>query len=319
MSQGLSIAVIMTCYNEGAYIGAAVKSVLEQTRADMIKQIVIADDGSDAETLEALREVEQLDERILVLHSAGGLGVGGQRCKAIAQTDASVLAVLDGDDFWTKDKLEKQVDILERQPKVGLVYSDFFVFSGDDLSSARRAGVLDISKVDDLGMHYFLNDPPIIPSTTLIRRSAYEQCGGYDASIRVFEDSDFCFRAARVTRFALVDAPLLYKRTRGSSITGGNKYLMAHHAFVAMKAAGDDPRLLSLVPKRLAERARKLGNHKFFLGDNDSARNFLALSVRLNPLNWRAWMSYIAISISPETAMKLLGAKGNERRASLGV
>lgn len=313
------VAVIMTCYNEGPYIGAAVRSILAQSRAESIAQIVIADDGSDPATVAVLREIEAWDARITVLYGPGGVGLPGQRRLAIAETSAEFLAILDGDDLWTPDKLERQLPVLAARPDVGLVYADFYTFPDQDLGAARRAGVRDISDAAHLSRTYFLNDPPIIPSTTLLRRSAYEACGGFDAAVRIFEDTDFYLRLARVTRFALVDEPLLYKRNRGSSITGGRRDLMAHHAYVALKAAAAEPALLPLVPKRLAERARKLGNQRFLLNDHAGAVALLKFAVRLDPFNRRAWTSLIAASLFPRLALRMLGSEGRERQAALGA
>lgn len=315
----LTVAVIMTCYNEGPYIGAAVRSVLDQSRADRIEAIVIADDGSDADTRIVLREVAGWDSRIRILYGAGGVGLPGQRRAAIAETTAPVLAILDGDDLWTRDKLERQLPVLAASSAIGLVYADFCVFPNDDLTVARRAGVLDITGSAHLARSYFRNDPPIIPSTTLLRRTAYEAAGGFDAAVRVFEDTDFYLRLARVTRFALVDAPLLYKRQRSSSITGARKDLMAHHAYVALKAAADEPALLPLVPARLAERARKLGNQRFLLNDRAGAVRLLRLAVRLDPFNRRAWQSLLAATLFPALALRMLGSGGRARQAALGA
>lgn len=313
------IAVIMTCYNEGPYIGPAVRSVLDQSRADLIETIIIADDGSDAETLATLREIERWDDRIRTIFGPGGVGLPGQRHLAISQTQAPFIAILDGDDLWHPRKLELQHAALLEKPEAGLVYSDFYTFPDFDLQAARRAGVLDISDAPDLLVRYFLNDPPIVPSTTLIRRSAYGACGGFDASVRIFEDTDFYLRMARVTRFCLTNEPLLYKRYRTSSITGGRKDLLAHHAFVALRAAAEEPRLLPFVPRRLAERARKLGNQRFLLDDRVAAVALLQFAVRLHPWNWRSWTSLIAAKLFPRLALKLLGDKGKARRRALGV
>lgn len=314
----LTVSVIMTCYNEGPYIEAAVHSVLDQTWADRIEKIVIADDGSRADTIAVLKGIETWDPRILVLYGPGGVGLPGQRNKAIAETGSDTFAILDGDDLWAADKLERQLAVLEARPDVGLVYADYFTFAGD-LSTARRGGVLDITAAEALTVAYFLNDPPIMPSTTLIRRSAFEACGRFDPMVRVFEDTDFFLRIARHTRFALIDEPLLYKRNHASSITGGRPDLMAHHAYVALKAAADEPRLLKLVPKRLAERARKLGNQRFLLDDREGAVRLLSFAVRLDPLNRRAWTSLLAARLFPDLALRLLGSDGRRRRAALGL
>jgi len=313
----LSVAVIMTCYNEGPYIGAAVRSVLDQSRAELIEAIVITDDGSDPATIAVLRDIEGWDARIRILYGSGGLGPSGQRRRAIAETTAPVLAILDGDDLWTHDKLERQMPALAADEGIGLLYSDFFIFPDRDLDAARRAGVLDITRNTGLLRTYFLNDPPIIPSTTLLRRSAYDAAGGFDPALHVFEDTDIFLRLAAVTRFALVDVPVLYKRQRGSSITGGRKDLMAHHAFVALRAAAQAPALLPLVPRRLAERARKLGNQRFLLDDRHGAVALLRLAVRLDPFNRRAWQSLVAAGLFPGLALRLLGASGRARQAAV--
>jgi glycosyltransferase involved in cell wall biosynthesis len=313
------VAVIMTCYNEGAYIGAAVKSVLAQTRADLIGRIVIADDGSAADTVAVLKDIESWDARIAVQYGAGGAGLPAQRNLALTAVTLPFFAILDGDDLWTDDKLERQMPIIVSDPEIGLVYSDYFTFPNHDLTAARRASVLDLGSSRDLTRAYFLNDPPIIPSTTLIRRSAFEAVGGFDPSIRVFEDTDFYLRLSRRCRFALVDEPLLYKRNRGTSITGGRKDLMAHHALVALKAAAEEPRLLPLVTRRLAERARKLGNQRFLLGDSREAARLLRFATQLNVFNWRAWASLVVAGLFARLAYRILSSRLRARRAALGV
>jgi glycosyltransferase involved in cell wall biosynthesis len=314
-----SVAVVLTCYNEGPYIGAAVRSVLDQTRASQIESIVIADDGSNPATVAVLRQIERWDPRICVIYGTGGAGLPAQRNLAIARTRAPLIAILDGDDLWTADKLERQLPGLADDDRVGLVYSGYYGFPADNLAAANRARVLDLSRSDDLTRDYFLHDPPIIPSTTLIRRSAFERCGGFDPAIRTFEDTDFYLRLSRVCRFAFVEQPLLYKRNHGASITGQRKDLMTHHAVVAFKAATDEPRLLPLVPRRLAERARKLGNHRFLFGDRAEARRLLSLAVRLDALNVRAWISWVTVRFFGRAASVLLASRLRARRAALGV
>jgi glycosyltransferase involved in cell wall biosynthesis len=316
-SAGPKVAVVLTCYNEGRYIGAAVRSILDQTRADLIESIVIADDGSDAQTISTLHDIERWDARIRLLLGPGGAGLSAQRNTAIANTAAPYIAILDGDDYWAPNKLELQVAALKE--KVGLVYSGYFTFAWDDSGTAQRAPVRDITGEADLTRAYFLDDPPIIPSTTLISRSAFDACGGFDPSISVFEDTDFYLRLSRSCRFSFVDAPLVYKRSNRSGITGSRKDLLAHHARVALKAASEEPRLLSLVPKRLAERARKLGNHRFLFGDTQEARRLLRFAVRLDPFNLRAWASLLATFGLKGPVRRLFAARLSARRIAMGA
>jgi glycosyltransferase involved in cell wall biosynthesis len=312
------VAVVLTCYNEGPYIGGAVRSVLEQTRADLIESIVIADDGSTPATIAVLKDIERWDSRIHVLYGPGGAGPS-QRNLAIGATSAPFVAILDGDDLWSPDKLERQVPVMAADRNIGLVYSGYFSFALGGIDTAHRATVRDISNQPDLTRAYFLNDPPIIPSTTLIRRSAFDACGGFDTTIRVFEDTDLYLRLSRTCRFAFVDAPLLYKRSHERSITGGRQDLMAYHALVALKAGAEDPRLLPLVPRRLAERARKLGNHLFLLGNYEEARRLLQLSARFDPFNLRTWGSLFLTARFARPFYRLMGSRLRSRRIAMGV
>lgn len=312
------VAVVLTCFNEANYIGDAVRSVLKQTCADLIVSIVIADDGSDEPTLQELRRIELWDTRIKIIYGSGGNGIPAQRNLAIAATSAPVLAILDADDLWSAEKLEVMLPALD-DSDIGLVYSGYYSFGGDDVATARRARVRDITGDADLTRAFFLTDPPIIPSTVLLRRRSFEACGGFDPTIEVFEDTDLFIRLSRVCKFAFIERPLLYKRSHPLSVTGSRKDLMAFHGLVALKAAAEDPRLLALVPRRLAERARKLGNYRFVLGDREGARHLLRFAVRLDPTNVRAWGGYLAVRWFGAPARHLLAGRLRARRLSLGV
>ncbi len=284
----------MTCFNEGRWIGAAVRSVLDQTAADRIAAIVIVDDGSAEDTRLALGEIEGWDERVRVVYGAGGAGPARNRNAGVEACDAPFVAFLDGDDLWTDDKLERQLGELERLPDVGLSYTGYEIFPDGRPEAARVAHVSDLSGAHDLARAYFLNDPPILPSTVLIRREAFQRVGGFDPTLRVFEETDFYLRLAEHTRFAALDAPLIRKRTHAGSLTGRRPKLMAHHAYVAFLACARAPRLLPLAPRRLAERARKLGNQAYIDGEVAEARGYWALAVKLDPTSLPAAAGWLA-------------------------
>jgi glycosyltransferase involved in cell wall biosynthesis len=321
MTQSLhgAVDVILTCYEEGDYIGQAIRSILNQTWSNRVGRIVISDDGSSADTVAALKEIEGWDPRILVLYGPGGIGLPGQRNLALRESTSEYFAILDGDDYWVPEKLEHQLPLLDADHRIGLVYSDYFAFPGGRPEAARRAGVINLSGAKNLSHSYFLNDPPIVPSTTVIRRSVFEKAGRFDASIRLFEDTDMWLRLAQISRFGCVEVPLLYKRYHVQSMTGGQRDLMPDHTYIAMKAVSYDPSLLPLLPRRLSERARKLGNHRFLQGDAKEAARLLRLAIRLQPLNMRAWSSWVMAALVPNLSYRLLKNMLRRRRQALGI
>lgn len=287
------LSVVMTCYNEGEYIGAAVRSVLDQTCADRIESVVIVDDGSADDTLAVLDDIQAWDPRIKVVRSPGGVRVAACRNLGVSHTRGEVLAFLDGDDLWSPAKAELQLAHFA-DPQVGLSYTGFNLFIGHDVVGGRAVHVRDITRGDNLVRSYFLQDPALCPSSVMVRRTTFEAVGGFNPDIRLFEDTDFYLRVAHVARFAVRTEPLIYKREREGSMTSRRRSLMAHHAFIAFRAAEADRRLTPLVPARLSERARKLANVEYRDGEIVQARDLYRLAVALRGSNLLAWLGLMA-------------------------
>jgi glycosyltransferase involved in cell wall biosynthesis len=285
-----TVGVILTCYNEGAYVEAAVRSILQQTRADLIDNVVILDDGSAQETLDVLKAIATWDERIEIIYS-GGNGLPRARNIASERVTSDWIAILDGDDVWLPDKIEKQLRAAEGRPKVGLIYTGVFLFPDGMPQDKTIAKINDLGGSENLLRDYFLRDGPIIPSSIMFRRAVFEAVGKFDAAIRVFEDTEFYSRMAAACDFVMVREPLVEKRTHSASITARRKQLMVHHASVAFLIAGRQPTLIPDLPQRLAERARKLGNVEIAEGDDAAAAQYYRMATALAPFSWRARLS----------------------------
>ncbi len=271
------VAVVITCFDEGDVVEAALDSVLAQGAADRIAQIVLVADGSPPATSQVLDRLEGRDPRLRLLRGPGGWGVSGARNRGVAATSAPLLAFLDADDLWAPDKLARQVSVLQADPAIALVYTGYEALAaGADNGEARR--VYDLSGDDRAARRYFLRDPPILPSSVLMRREAFEALGGFDPTVTVFEDTDFFLRLAQVAQLKGLPDPLIRKRYRADSLSAPRPGLMAHHAFVAFRGAALDPDLTPLVPRRLAERAARLGLVAYYAGDLEAARGHAAMA-----------------------------------------
>ncbi|MDU8945531.1 glycosyltransferase family 2 protein [Ovoidimarina sediminis] len=300
MTSAPDIDVVITCYNEGAFIGDAVESVLAQTVSHRVSSITIADDGSNDETIAALNRINGTDPRIQILFGPGGGGISKQRNLALATGSAPFVAILDGDDIWTDEKLEKQLPSIENENGIGLVFSEYYMFPTNNRESLYHVHIPNFTNSNDLARRYFLDSPTILPSASLMRRSSLEAIGFFDEKVQVFEDTDFFFRLARVCRFAFIGEPLTLKRVHPDSITESRRDLLSHHAFVAFRAGALEPSLLKYIPKRLSERARKLASRAFIADDVRLAKLLLGAATRLSPLNHRAWIQLLVVILAPE-------------------
>jgi len=147
-----------------------------------------------------------------------------------------------------------------------------------------------------------------------MRRDVYRDAGGMDASIRCFEETEFYARIAPSCRFACIPLPLLYKRNRVTSITGGRNDLIAHHAFVTYKIASRQPRLMRHASKRLGLRARKLASMRFLTDNIAEARDFAGLALRLNPASPANWLLAVLCNM-PAPARRSIRARLFGRKA----
>ena len=92
----------MPVYNGARTLRQSVDSVLAQTFDDL--ELIICNDASTDETRKILKNID--DVRVRVVHNASNVGEGPARDRAIELARGMILAVIDGDDTWTPDRLE---------------------------------------------------------------------------------------------------------------------------------------------------------------------------------------------------------------------
>lgn len=97
------VGVVMAAYNAERTIVEAVQSVLGQSWREL--RLVVCDDGSTDATPELLARIA--DDRLSVVRNATNLGQGAARDRAIQASAAPWLAVIDADDRWNFDRLDK--------------------------------------------------------------------------------------------------------------------------------------------------------------------------------------------------------------------
>jgi glycosyltransferase involved in cell wall biosynthesis len=115
-----TVSTIIPAYRAAQTIGRAVDSALSQTRPPT--EIVIVDDGSPDDLAAALRPY---GERVRLIRKANG-GVASARNRGIDEATGEWLAFLDADDYWEPQRLQRQFDLLQKQPEIGFVAGRFY-------------------------------------------------------------------------------------------------------------------------------------------------------------------------------------------------
>lgn len=229
-----AISVVIPAYNAAATIDRTLASVRGQTLTDI--EILVVDDGSRDATAQAVARHAAADPRVRLLSQANG-GVAIARNHGIEVAQAPLVAVIDADDLWTADALERlHGALIKAGPGAGLAYGGYALIDAQDrilrATSATTTGQVQRT----LAVRNIVGSG----SGVLFRRAAWADAGGYDpalhhAGAQGCEDHLFYFSVAERWRFAAVDAPLLgYRMAAGAMSSQFDRMLRSHELCAAL-------------------------------------------------------------------------------------
>ena len=122
------VSVIMPSYNHERYISEAIESVLNQTFTDF--EFIIIDDASKDKSKELIKAYEEQDSRIRAFFHKENKGIARTMNECLEESKGNFIAFFASDDVWVKEKLEKQLEVLNKN-------EDFIVWSEGELIDAQ--------------------------------------------------------------------------------------------------------------------------------------------------------------------------------------
>jgi glycosyltransferase involved in cell wall biosynthesis len=119
------ISVIIPTYNRADLLPRAVRSACEQTYRNL--EILVVDDASIDDTEEVARALEKEDARVRYVKREENGGANAARNIGIQESKGEYIALLDSDDEWLPEKIEKQIQVFEKSDdeKLGVVYCGY--------------------------------------------------------------------------------------------------------------------------------------------------------------------------------------------------
>lgn len=205
------ISIIMAAYNAERTIEQAVTSVLNQTYTNF--ELLIIDDCSKDNTLSIAENFGQKDSRVKIIKSDKNCGVSYTRKHGLEEAKGEWIAVLDSDDAWASDKLEKQI-WLQKETGGDLFYtgSAFMDNDGKPIDWYLHAP-------QKIGYRQLLKQNLISNSSSLVRRELYEKY--YVSDDKMHEDFAVWLGILKNGKCAYgVDEPLLIYRLSKKSKSG---------------------------------------------------------------------------------------------------
>ncbi len=311
------VSVIIPAYNAAATIAGTVDSVVAQTLRDV--EIICVDDGSTDSTLALIKKY---GDRVRLIEQSNS-GPAAARNNGARHSAGEYLAFLDADNVWTPQFLERCAAALDADHALSLVYCNCALADSEGVA-------LDTSLVGNGFDHApSLNELltqlwPIMPSAALVRRCAYDACGGYrdalkGASFR-FEDVDFWIKMREQGPFGYIDEPLITWRFAWfpKQLKRLPDYSKALHVFEAYLQERYGVSAAPLVEARArAPRSilATIGLKALRDGDRPRARAAFARAIKVDPYRLKNYLRWMRTWLPHRLARSLSGGKARRTRS----
>jgi glycosyltransferase involved in cell wall biosynthesis len=171
----VKLSVIIPSYNHEKFIERTLKSLEEQTFQDF--EIILIDDGSTDRTVEMAKKVNSR-AKIFVQQNQG---VDATRNRGVELSKGKYICFVDSDDMSAPERFERQIEVMENDPEIGLVYSDASIIDTEDNIIGRFNDVYPVVRgnlAEKLIAHYCF----VSIATVMIRKETFLKTGFFDPS-----------------------------------------------------------------------------------------------------------------------------------------
>ena len=301
-------SIIVPVFDAGEYLDRAIASVRAQTWTDF--ELILVDDGSTDDAVDRACSIQ--DSRLRVIRQSNqGAPVALNR--GLAAASGEYVALLDADDLWAPNKLERHLEYFVSHPSADLTFTGIVYVGADDepLNLPQREPMGSFT-FEQLLVDYVIG----CSSAIAVRRTATQIAGCFDPALLYMYDVDLVLRIARARAANVVGIPepLTFYRRRPGQQTSDWRPMAHYWAKVLHKHRlpddGDAARLVCLA---------NLNMHRYFSylayehGDLSSAFALLRTAFVMDPLrfmsdirNWKLGMACSVATILPTRTQRWL-------------
>lgn len=203
------VSVIIPFYNRIPWCMEAIESVKKQTYSNW--EIILINDGSE-DDIEEIRAAAQADARIHLLEQENR-GVAAARNTGIAVANGFYIALLDSDDMWDPQKLEKQISYMETHG-YKVTHTNYTLFDENGTIQEVNTGELE----GDVLKKLIVSCPLCTPSAVVERTLIDKLHPPFEEGFHYGEDGCFWISLAAQTKVGAVREPLtLVRHTENTS------------------------------------------------------------------------------------------------------
>lgn len=320
------VSVIIPTYNCAEFLPSTIESVVDQSYTSV--EIIVVDDGSTDDTKNIL---EPYLDKITYIYQ-NNQGVSAARNRGIQEIKGELVAFIDADDCWYKDKLKLQLEILNTHDDIIGVFSDFGIANeaGEVYSKTHVKHNYRVFATFNLDWQDIFSNKIILPnssadkeshgdvevyfgsmfralflgnfintSSLILRKNAIEHYGVFNHERKTQEDYEFWLKIAKQENFAYINCPLLYSRRRANQLTSlSNQIDISKNSLEVIENivnSGIDNFIdKKTIEGRLSDKYRMYGINLLKIGDKNNARKQFYKSITIKHFDFMSMLFLIS-------------------------
>lgn len=198
------VSVVLTTYDRREFLPRAIETVTEQTY-DRIELVVVDDHSSESPRDIVENTSTEGLHNVIFVRNEENRGASAARNRGIERANGELIALLDDDDLWTSDKIERQVAEFRRLGnEVGVVCSGIRSVDADGTTIRTK----NTRYNGDITKQLLCGAVVPIPSV-LVRPSVINDAGLFDERLRLYEDQEWMIRLSQHCEFYSISDPLV--------------------------------------------------------------------------------------------------------------
>jgi len=272
-----TVSAVIPTYNRAKMLVEAVESALQQTHPPY--EIVVIDDGSTDDTGKVMARYAGKVRYIRQKNS----GPSAARNHGFRLATGDFIALLDSDDLWVKDRLERQLAALALRPELDVLFGLEAKFTAEqqfdpcDIKDTQvLASLKAVNCVIPNPLSLLLRENFIPTSSALFRRSCLAKVGPIDESLKQAEDYDFWLRfALHGCQFGFINSTLCRRRMHEGNLVNQWLNRTITTAEVLSRYRDRSPEHRASVSLRLSDLYYDLGSHLLYRRDFTPALHYL--------------------------------------------
>ena len=300
----VTVSIIIPTYNRPQYLRRAIQSVVEQTFTDW--ELIVVQNGGTRESEAVVGEFQNTGAPIRYIYESKADPVNARNV-GITLSQGTYVAFLDDDDRWAPHKLEKQVGVLERDSRVGLVTCGAWII--------RPSGSIepDLTYTDEMfTVSELVKRGCLIRSLSgvVVRRSCIDRIGAFDPRYVCANDYDFYLRLAWLYRIASLQEFLFLYQVSGDSISKHLERMREEcvQILTRLDPATHDQVTRAMIRQRIARWCHAMAVDAMDQKRYRHARRFYIQALRHDPLigsklSWGRWSHVAYRLVRPYAAL----------------